>query len=83
MGAKLLRNGHVNLFDYRINFFYTALEELGDSTQEIIRYNALSHRLSKLENKDFDKFYKADDKPKKAPLVVDHEATMRKLNGVR
>ena len=80
MGAKLLRNGHSDILNYRIGFFNTALEELNDYYSEQIRYNALSHRVSKLDQQDFDKFMREDDdqpnKPKK--IVVDHQAQMTK-----
>jgi hypothetical protein len=45
---------------------------------EQIRYNSLSHRLSKLENKEFDEFMKIDeDKKKPTTVEIDHEAQMR------
>ena len=61
-----------------MGFFYTALEELNDHNSETIRYNALAHRFSKLENNDFDKFMSEGDtdKPKK-PVKVDHLAQMQ------
>ena len=57
-----------------------ALEEIADNIEEKIRYNSLSHRLSKLEEKEFTKFME-DIEPKvngKKELVnVDHLAQMK------
>ncbi len=52
-----------------------ALEELDSHISESIKYNALSHRLSKMDEKDFDKMMK--DGEDLAPIVVDHEAQIR------
>ncbi len=68
-----------------MNFFYVCIEELSDYVSETIRYNALSHRLSKLEPQEFDKMMaeptsQSGDAPK---VVVDHEAQMKKAQGLK
>ena len=66
-----------------MDFFYISLEEIDDNLSEQIRYNSLSHRLSKLEQKDFDSMMNDGSdkkKTKKAPIVVDHEAQMATAN---
>ena len=81
MGAKLIRNGHTDLVNYRMGFFYEALVELADHISETRRYNALSHRLSKLEGDDFEKMMSEGQESKPTP-VVDHEAQIRKMKGL-
>ena len=63
-----------------MGFFNTSLDELYDHLSEQIRYNALSSRLSKLEQHDFDKFMREDndDDVKPEKFVVDHQAQMQK-----
>ena len=63
--------------DYRINFFYTVLQEIEDSITERIKHNALAHRASKSEQKDFEDFMKDKD----APLIIDHEAQIKQAQG--
>jgi len=77
----LLRNGHTNLLKYRINFFYISLEEISDSIEDIIRYNSLAHRVSKLDPSDYEKFMNtsANDKTSKKTVTVDHEAQMKQF----
>lgn len=67
-----------------MGFFYIALEEIYDNVSEQIRYNSLSHRLSKLENVDFEKFMKDDDEPNTKPkkIVVDHASQMKKAERI-
>ena len=78
MGAKLIRNGHLNIRDYRMDFFNTALEELYDSISDTIRYNSLAHRMSKLDGHEFEKMMKEETSDTgTAPLEVDHEAQIR------
>ena len=63
-----------------MNFFETALNELDTYISEQIRYNSLSHRLSNLDNKEFDEFMKIDEKPTEKKVVeVDHEAQMKQM----
>lgn len=81
MGAKLIRNGHVNVATYRMSFFNIAIEELFDSISETIRYNALSHRASNLEGDEFTKFMRDGDKKRDTtPVEIDHEAQMREAS---
>ena len=83
MICKLIRNNHLNVLDYRMNFFQTALSELHDFTDEDIKLKSLSHRLSRLENDEYAKMMKVEDKKvKKEKLVIDHEAQMRKAQGL-
>ena len=64
-----------------MTFINTALEEIFDANQEELRYNALSHRASKLEEKDFSDFMKeGEPKSGKQPVLeVDHEAQMKQF----
>ncbi len=59
-----------------MNFFETSLHELDEYVSEQIRYNALSTRLSKLEQDDFDKFMENDEKSVKSN-EPDHEAQIK------
>lgn len=62
---------------YRIGFVDIALEEINDSLSDTIRYNAISHKGSKLEGKEFTDFVKDEtEELNKPPMVVDHEAQM-------
>lgn len=84
MGATLIRNGHRDVLQYRMNFVEICLEEMGDAISDAIRYNALAHRLSKLDDNAFQKVTQpVTSGGKKAPIVVDHEAQMRELNSQR
>ena len=76
-----MRNGHSEVLAYRIGFFRTCIDELQDHITETIRYNALSHRLSKLDTDEFDKMMNEDVKEKGLPIVVDHEANIRQMQG--
>jgi len=66
-----------------MDFIKVCLEELGDSLEEYLRYNALSTRLSKLENDDFKKFMNSGETiSDDTPIAVDHEAQLKEfLNG--
>lgn len=79
MGASLIRNGHREVFSYRIGFVKTAVEEINDSTSNQIRYNSLAHRLSKLDAKDYGKIMN-ENEPKQKP-IVDHVANMIQSKG--
>ncbi len=63
-----------------MDFVLIALEEIADYIEEKIRYNALSHRLSKLEEKEFTEFMK-EIEPKKngksETVEVDHLAQIK------
>lgn len=80
----MIRFGHQQVNDYRMSFFKIALEEFNDYISENIRYNALSHRLSKLEQDDFDKFMNEglENEVESEPLVIDHEANIRQMRGL-
>jgi ABC-type uncharacterized transport system permease subunit len=71
----LIRNGHTNVMSYRVNFFITCLEELVDSQEELIKFNSMAHRISRLEQQDYDKIFK--DKPKIDE--IDHEAQIKQM----
>ena len=60
------------------------LEELEDSISENIRYNAISHRMSKVDTNDFQKFLDEmkSDTEKAQPIVVDHEAQIKMAQGM-
>ena len=61
-----------------MNFITVCLDELGDSIEDYLRYNAISTRLSNLEEKDFNEFINSGvEKP--TPIVVDHEAQMKEF----
>lgn len=61
-----------------MSFVKFALDEIADDIDEKLRYNALSTRLSKLDNDEFSKFMKeTEPKDKTEKLVIDHEAQMR------
>jgi len=62
-----------------MNFFEICLDELDTYISEQIRYNSLSNRLSKLEQKEFDEFMKLDEKTSKKVIEVDHEAQMKEM----
>ena len=62
-----------------MNFVAIALEEINDSIEANLRYNALSTRLSKLENDEFEKFMKEVESEPSKPLEIDHEAQMRQF----
>jgi len=64
-----------------MNFFETCLVELNDHVSEELRYNAISHRASKLDVPDFEKFMRDSDGDEKQPIVGDHEANLRKMQG--
>jgi hypothetical protein len=54
------------------------LDEINDYLEEKIRYNAISHRASNLEGKEFEDFLKVvEPKPSKKKIEIDHEAQMR------
>lgn len=61
-----------------MNFVKIALEEIGDSIEEVLKAIALGNRLSNLEEKDFKEFMGFD----KQPIKIDHEAQLKEfLNG--
>ncbi len=59
-----------------MGFFKIALEEISDFNSETIRYNSLAHRLSKLEQKDFEVFMRDDKGKPKTKIIVDHKAQL-------
>ncbi len=59
-----------------MDFVLIALEELADNIEEKLRYNALSHRLSKLEPDDFNTFMQEKDS-KSTNTEIDHLAQMK------
>jgi len=65
-----------------MNFIEICLEEIGDTLSDQIRYNAIAHRMSKLEGAEFEKMVR-DDQPTgtREPIVVDHEAQMKQAKG--
>jgi len=62
-----------------MGFFKLCLDEYNDYVSDNIRYNSLSHRLSKLEEKDFTKFLNVDESDTKTPSEVDHEAQLARF----
>jgi hypothetical protein len=64
-----------------MGFFEICLEEVSDSISEQIRYNAMATRASTMDESNFNKFIKDEIADKKAPLVTDHEANIRKMQG--
>jgi ERCC4-related helicase len=63
-----------------MNFVEVCLNELYDNIESELRYNALSSRLSKLEDDDFSKFM-SEIEPKKVNKIsnIDHEAQIKQL----
>jgi hypothetical protein len=67
-----------------MSFFKICLEELFDHVSDNIRYNAISHRASKMEAQDFEKFM-ADydsDRGSDKPIEIDHEAQIKMAQGL-
>jgi hypothetical protein len=46
----------------------------------MIKYNSLAHRISRLEQQDYDKIFATEKKPK--VTEVDHEAQIKKMQGL-
>ena len=61
-------------------FVAICLQELHDALERDLRYNAIAHRASKMEESDFKNFLDSFDKTEKPKnLEVDHEANLREF----
>jgi len=58
-----------------MSFVSVVLEELNDEIEAKIKYNAIAHRVSRLENDEFQKYIKENETSKK--IVVDHEEQLK------
>lgn len=80
IGAKLIRNGHIDVLKYRVNFVTTALEEIEDYGFDLIKNNSLAHRISKANDLEYGKIMKLNE-PKQKVTNVDHEAQIKQMQG--
>jgi len=79
--AKLIRNGHSDVYEYGFSFFVSALEEYEISKLEAIHNSAVASRGATLENDDFDKFLDQLRVKKKKKIKEDHhKANIDMLN---
>ncbi len=78
--AVMIRNGHVDVLDYSISFFYIALKEIYSSQKDQFRAMAIASRSAGVSQEDFESFMAelSEDTDKEE---VDINDNLRNLTG--